>query len=167
MKKIFVLLCGLLVNIFSFPQTAPSSPKLYTREEALKIWSPFINIIGKNKMLEALNAATGLSSFVSEEDLARFHLAILLTPPLNIITLGTVIISLTTAGLVAKGMYTVAKDLTKGAYILTKDGIIVLKEVAKGSAYITKEICTLLFCTSLKENSLNTENKELDSLQEV
>ena len=163
MKKIFVLFCGLLVNTFSFSQTIPSKPKLYTREEALKIWSPVINIIGKNRTLEALNAATGLSSSVTEEDLTRFNLAIILTPPLCFYAFATVTASLITAGYIVTGLYIVAKDVTKGEYVVTKDGIIALKEIAKDSTKIVKKMHAFLF----KKNSKTLQNNESSSLQKA
>lgn len=184
MKYLSLLLCGLLVNAYSFSCASPRkklNPICYTtnpnegysKKEIMAIYADFAPIIGTQVIEDTFNAMTGSTLwndipgfqqyYLPIDKLNTFTMALMMAPPIPCLILVTSYFGTFASIVAGKAIYAVAKDITKGAYIITKDGIIALKGVAKDSAKIAKKMHAFLF----KKNNMDLQNNESSSLKKA
>ena len=178
MKYISLLLCGLLVSANSF-SCASTSKKLtligcttnpdegYSKKEIMAICAHFIPIIGTKTIEDTFNAMTGTSQwndipgfqqyYLPIDELDTFKAVLTMTHPIPCIALGAAYLGVFASIVAGKAIYTVGKDITKGVYVITKDGVFCIKEVANGSYKIlcdsSKKIYQRLFDKTSNQNA--------------
>ncbi len=184
MKYFSLLLCGLLINVISSSWASPGK-KLnpiccttdpnegYSKKEIMAMCADFAPIIGTQVIEDTFNAMTGSTLwndipgfqqyYLPIDELGTFKMTLMMAPPIPCLLLATSYLGAFASIVAGKAIYAVAKDITKGAYIITKDGMVALKEVAKGSSKIAKKMHAFLF----KKNNMDLQNNESSSLQKA